>query len=256
MESLLEEKQQQDNNVEQQCEENHTGGAVLDVTSVESEKAEIKYQGRKASRASSELRRKAILEAALRIVVSDGVRGVRHRAVAKEADVPLSATTYYFKDIDDLITDAFTLFVENTLYEVNSFWEKGFAQLSTYPTEGLTDKEIRQRIQRDFTEMGVEYVVDQIDNQTANIKAALAFNHECVRNERLWDLAKLYHSKLEEELVRFFGMLQTKLPVTDAKLVVSQILRLQYQELMKHTPTDREEIRLVLGRLLSLILEI
>ena len=69
----------------------------------------INYRGRKASRARSEQRRKAILEAALRIVVNDGVRGVRHRAVAKEAEVPLSATTYYFKDISDLIADTFTL---------------------------------------------------------------------------------------------------------------------------------------------------
>ncbi|WP_373691576.1 TetR/AcrR family transcriptional regulator, partial [Endozoicomonas sp. SESOKO2] len=55
----------------------------------------LKYQGRKTSRANSEQRRRTILEAALRIVVRDGVRGVRHRAVAKEAQVPLSATTYY-----------------------------------------------------------------------------------------------------------------------------------------------------------------
>ena len=78
----------------------------------------INYRGRKASRARSEQRRKAILEAALRIVVNDGVRGVRHRAVAKEAEVPLSATTYYFKDISDLIADTFTLFAENAMNDV------------------------------------------------------------------------------------------------------------------------------------------
>ena len=40
------------------------------------------------------------------------MRGIRHRAVAKEADVPLAATTYYFKDIDELIVDTFTLYTE------------------------------------------------------------------------------------------------------------------------------------------------
>ena len=62
----------------------------------------VEYQGRKASRHGSEQRRQLILDAAMRIVIRDGVRGVRHRAVAAEAGVPLSATTYYFKDIDDL----------------------------------------------------------------------------------------------------------------------------------------------------------
>ncbi|MDN5401705.1 MAG: TetR family transcriptional regulator, partial [Pseudomonas sp.] len=64
----------------------------------------VQYQGRKASRRGSEQRRQDILDAAMRIVVRDGVRAVRHRAVAAEAGVPLSATTYYFKDIDDLLT--------------------------------------------------------------------------------------------------------------------------------------------------------
>lgn len=45
----------------------------------------VEYQGRKASRHGSEQRRQLILDAAMRIVVRDGVRGVRHRAVAAEA---------------------------------------------------------------------------------------------------------------------------------------------------------------------------
>ncbi len=45
----------------------------------------VKYQGRKASRQGSEQRRQEILDAAMRIVVRDGVRAVRHRAVAAEA---------------------------------------------------------------------------------------------------------------------------------------------------------------------------
>ena len=82
------------------------------------EESAINYRGRKAARARSEQRRRAILEAALRIVVSEGVRGVRHRAVAKEAGVPLSATTYYFDDISDLIADTFTLFAESAMNDV------------------------------------------------------------------------------------------------------------------------------------------
>src|SRR5690554_906244 len=75
----------------------------------------LQYQGRKATRAKSEQRRRDILEATLRIIRTEGVRGVRHRAVAKEAKVPLAATTYYFKDIDELIVDAFTLYTEQAL---------------------------------------------------------------------------------------------------------------------------------------------
>ena len=48
----------------------------------------VQYQGRKTARQGSEQRRQLILDAAMRIVVRDGVRGVRHRAVAAEAGVP------------------------------------------------------------------------------------------------------------------------------------------------------------------------
>lgn len=72
-------------------------------------KNSIHYQGRKAARAKSEHRRRLILEATLRLVAKEGIRGVKHRSVAKEAGVPLASTTYYFKDIDELISDAFML---------------------------------------------------------------------------------------------------------------------------------------------------
>ena len=89
----------------------------------------VKYQGRKTSRAGSEQRRRLILEAALRIVIREGVRGIRHRAVAKEADVPLAATTYYFKDIQELINDTFTLYAEQALEVVTQFSKRLYEPL-------------------------------------------------------------------------------------------------------------------------------
>src|ERR1700712_4510695 len=82
----------------------------------------VRYQGRKASRQGSEQRRQDILDAAMRIVIRDGVRAVRHRAVATEASVPLSATTYYFKDMDDLLTDAFSQYVERSAAYMAKLW--------------------------------------------------------------------------------------------------------------------------------------
>ena len=96
----------------------------------------IQYQGRKARRAGSEQRRQAILDAALNIIVTDGIRAVRHRAVAREADVPLSATTYYFKDISDLIADAFTLFAERALEEViRPFRDQAFGLIQQFQAQ-------------------------------------------------------------------------------------------------------------------------
>ncbi|WP_367134115.1 TetR/AcrR family transcriptional regulator [Saccharothrix sp. HUAS TT1] len=59
-------------------------------------------------RARGDRRRRAVLEAALRVVERDGVAGVSHRAVAREAGVPTTSTTYYFATLDDLLVATLT----------------------------------------------------------------------------------------------------------------------------------------------------
>lgn len=56
-----------------------------------------------------ERRREEILRAALRVIGARGADAVTHRAVAEEAQVPLSATTYYFASKDDLLHQTFLL---------------------------------------------------------------------------------------------------------------------------------------------------
>jgi len=57
-------------------------------------------------------RRDALLEAVIRLLESDGPSAVTHRAVAREAGVPLAAATYYFASIDDLLVSAMKRAVE------------------------------------------------------------------------------------------------------------------------------------------------
>ena len=51
-------------------------------------------------------RRSAIIDAALRIIASEGLPAVTHRTVAREAKVPLAATTYYFASKDEILAEA------------------------------------------------------------------------------------------------------------------------------------------------------
>jgi DNA-binding transcriptional regulator YbjK len=51
-------------------------------------------------------RRRALLDAALRVIGRDGLSAVTQRAVAAEAALPPSAVYYYFPTLDDLVTAA------------------------------------------------------------------------------------------------------------------------------------------------------
>ena len=51
-------------------------------------------------------RRQELLDACLRIIATKGMGGVTHRAVADEAGVPASSTTYFFSSLDELVAEA------------------------------------------------------------------------------------------------------------------------------------------------------
>lgn len=51
-------------------------------------------------------RRGAIIDAALQIIATRGLGAVTHRAVAREAKVPLAATTYYFASKEEILREA------------------------------------------------------------------------------------------------------------------------------------------------------
>lgn len=51
-------------------------------------------------------RRERILAGVLEVIARDGVEGISHRKVARAAGVPLSAPSYYFASIEDLLEAA------------------------------------------------------------------------------------------------------------------------------------------------------
>lgn len=56
--------------------------------------------------------RRALLDAATRVIVDDGVGALTYRAVAQAAGVPLARVSYHFPRIDDLLVAAATDYLE------------------------------------------------------------------------------------------------------------------------------------------------
>ncbi|MGH2940999.1 MAG: TetR/AcrR family transcriptional regulator [Solirubrobacterales bacterium] len=63
--------------------------------------------------AKGEAREREILEATIDLIHEEGISAVTHRAVADRAGVRLSAPSYFFPSIDDLIVEAFRSIVAN-----------------------------------------------------------------------------------------------------------------------------------------------
>lgn len=214
----------------------------------------IQYQGRKARRAGSEQRRQNILEAALRIIVRDGIRNVRHRAVANEAEVPLSATTYYFKDIQDLIADTFTLFAERAMKEViDPFSEQAFAALQQFNADTLKDPASRNQLIEMLTEMTVSFINNEVTEERDHLIAEQAFLHEAVLDERLKELARTYQDKQVQVLRQACEQLQTPDPDQDAELVMATFYYIESQLLAYPDSLNEDALRAKVRHVLQLL---
>ncbi|MEU6479218.1 TetR family transcriptional regulator [Streptomyces sp. NPDC047017] len=78
-------------------------------------------EGRRARRYDPR-RRERVLDAALEVLVEDGVAGLTHRKVAARADVPLGSVTYHFASLAELRTHAFAWYVEQRTAEYEALF--------------------------------------------------------------------------------------------------------------------------------------
>lgn len=218
----------------------------------------VKYQGRKTSRAGSEQRRKLILEAALRIVVREGVRGIRHRAVAKEADVPLAATTYYFKDIQELINDTFTLYAEQALEVVNQFSMKLYEPMEAAGgkslAEALNSVNGPSSLVNIIVEAMSDYVADQVIKHRDALIAEQAFRYEAILNKNLHKLGEVHKQALMRKIIDLLTLIKSPHPEEDAAIVLAVINRVEYEGLLvEPEELDKDKIQRILRRQLELM---
>ena len=87
-----------------------------------------------ATSGRGEARRDQILDATLVLLREHGPTGVSHRAVARAADVPLAATTYYFESKDELLEEALNLLASEEIERLERIAEE-FRGAPTKPKE-------------------------------------------------------------------------------------------------------------------------
>lgn len=222
--------------------------------------AKVAYHGRKPARESSEMRRVAILQAALRVMVRDGVRGVRHRAVAQEAGVPLSATTYYFKDIHDLLADSLTLYAREVMENVvNPFWVKVREWLFvTYPLYSGTDLRAQLPAIVDFAiSRAVEDIIDRVTHHRERLMVEQSFWYAILQDERLHSLGLDYSQAVLRDATQMLSFIGVEQPASAARLILMTIKQLEVEGLLRPVESiDREAMKALLLYQVKLICKI
>nr|AMK59340.1 putative TetR family regulatory protein [uncultured bacterium UPO53] len=208
------------------------------------QQATVTYQGRKTARQSSEQRRLAILHAALRVLVRDGVRGVRHRAVAKEAQVPLSATTYYFKDIHDLLADAFTLFANETVQTfIDPFWSRANEWIHSYPANTRKHPELMAEVIEHMSVMGAHHILMRVSEHREHLVVEHALWYAALVDERMRDLALQHGSRLLTNFTQIMEYVGAEEVDLGAKSLLATVRRLEYEGMLGSPEFTHEKVR-------------
>lgn len=222
------------------------------------EKASPRATGRCGAgtrRAKGKKTRRKILEATLEVIAGEGIRGVTHRAVAAEAGVQLSLTTYYFKDIEELIKEAFQLFCERMRPDLASMWADIFAYLDRIPAAELRRKATREQVCERLTRMAGDYLVTQILHKPTGLAVEQIFFSEARLSPDLRRMGAEHRAQLLQPLVQLCRYFNRRDPEIDAELLLDTITALEYQGAGRpREELDRQRVNDLLRRQLGWIM--
>ncbi|MFQ3325084.1 MAG: DNA-binding transcriptional regulator YbjK [Pseudomonadales bacterium] len=194
-----------------------------------------------------------IILATLNIVKREGMRGVRHRAVASEAGVPLGTTTYHFKNIEELIVSAFSYWRVQTDLSTNPLVVAIDEYLTNNAPKLIETKAGTQELATTIYHYVVDYEIDQIESRHDNRVIELAFYHESLQNDRLREEVFAYWKNELVGLTRFYELAHTDNPEADARITQSVFHQLEREAMMQGDAYNIDVIRNVLRRTVNII---
>jgi DNA-binding transcriptional regulator YbjK len=186
--------------------------------------------------------RDAIIDATIRIIGRGGVDAVTHRAVAREAGVSLSSTTYHFRSRDDIIGEALRVVVRREIERI----QRAADELG----DRLSDIEA-------WTDTLLEWLAEQLqgDGRTTtmglyHLQLEAAQRPDLTPVLREWKAATM---SLAERALRVAG---SPRPATDARVVVAAIDGLRLDQLASPEPdAEGSVLRPAIERLLEALVQ-
>jgi DNA-binding transcriptional regulator YbjK len=180
-------------------------------------------------------RRTEILEATLRLLAREGAAPLTMRAVAAEANVPLTATTYYFESKDELILEAWRLHAEREAARVSRATEAIASRLSL--------PEIADRMAR--------FVQDGLGPARESLLAEFELLVQAARQPELEELTRVWHQAIREQVREVLAAAGSPQPELDARLVLAITAGLEVDNLGAADAMSLDELRELFRRLLG-----
>jgi len=182
-------------------------------------------------RSKGERTREKILLAAIEVLALNGIKGTTHRAIANYAQIQLSLTTYYFKDIGELVQQAFQLNSEYLRARTDSILSKAFTSLENIEKSSFRKVSVKNDLREKLAEMTANYLLENIKKETVPLAVEqLMFTTKKVSPE-LNQLAQEHELSQLKPFTKLASYFNKKDPETDAQMMRTIFSQLQYSQL-------------------------
>jgi len=213
----------------------------------------------KAKHSRGEDTKNKILTATLEIIKTQGMRAVRHRAVATEAGVPLGSTTYHFSSIDDLISSAFEYWHQQNDVSKNPYFLAIAESIEHMAKTELSEQAHKKQNAELLFQAADEFLKDQIIEHIDDRRIELAFHHEALQNPKLNALVLKSWQQETALLTQLYQTLGSIAPSQDAEITFALMLQLEKKAMMLLNKDARIEeyknIRQVLKRHVAVLID-
>ncbi len=207
-------------------------------------------------RTKGENTRKLILNSAIRILALHGIKGTTHRAVAANANIQLSLTTYYFKDIQELIYEAFLLSSQKTNEIISPTWTAAFELIESYDKTSLRKVTVKQELCQKLADLSAHYFHHRIVNDPIELSVEQLMFAEAQFIPKLDEVVKQHQNTLLAPCIKLCRYFNKQTAEVDADIMLTMFRQLEYRNLYLGEAIDVENIKAVTHRMFSLLMRL
>lgn len=206
-------------------------------------------------KSKGEQTKELILEAAIQVLATHGIKGTTHRAIASQANIQLSLTTYYFKDIQALIHQAFVLNSIHVTHDGGLAWKKAFEYIECYDKASLRKVATKEQICDVLAKMSAQYLVKQIIEQPTALSVEQLLFTEIQVTPALRDLAQQHRKLLMAPFIRLCCYFNKHDPHINADIMLTLFQQIEYRNLaIASAEIDKDEIKALTRRIIAWVI--
>ncbi|WP_440875940.1 TetR/AcrR family transcriptional regulator [Thalassotalea sp. PLHSN55] len=208
-------------------------------------------------RSKGEKTRALILKSAIEVLAHNGVKGTTHRAVAAHANIQLSLTTYYFKDIQELVYEAFLLSSKKAVENITPTWDRLFEEIESHDKTSLRKMTVKQDLCNKLTDLAAEYLYNKIIADPIELSAEQLMFAEANFNPKLLPVIEHHRQELLKPCLKFCRYFNKKSAEVDADIMLTVFSQLEYRNLSL-TPEELslEHIRTITHRMFAMLMRL